>query len=110
MAVKRGDIVLAVHADLGRPRPAVVVQADPLNESALTVLVCPVTSEVTERLPLRPVVPAGSGSGLRVRSQIMTDKMLALRSDRIRGVLGSIDASVRDELDRALLVVLGLAR
>jgi mRNA interferase MazF len=110
MAVKRGDIVLAVHADLGKPRPAVVVQADIFNDKALTILVCPLTSDVAERLPLRPIVLAGSGTGLRERSQIMTDKMLALRSDRIRGVLGSIDAPTRDQLDRALLVVLGLAR
>jgi mRNA interferase MazF len=110
MAIKRGDIVLAVHADLGKPRPAVVVQADGFNENALTILVCPLTSDITERLPLRPAVPATPGSGLRQRSQIMTDKMLALRSDRIRGVLGSIDASTGDQLDRALLILLGLAR
>jgi hypothetical protein len=53
---------------------------------------------------------AAPGSGLRERSQIMTDKMLALRSDRIRGVLGSIDASTGEQLDRALLILLGLAR
>lgn len=40
----------------------------------------------------------------------MTDKMLALRADRIRGVLGSIDDSTRDELEQALVVLLGLAR
>jgi mRNA interferase MazF len=110
MALKRGDIILAVHADLGKPRPAVVVQADRFNENALTILVCPLTSDITERLPLRPIVPAAAGSGLRERSQIMTDKMLALRSDRIRNVLGSIDASTADQLDRALLILLGLAR
>jgi mRNA interferase MazF len=110
MAVRRGDIVLAVHADLGRPRPAVVVQADTFNENALTVLVCPLTSDIAERLPLRPIVPPTPDSGLRERSQIMTDKMLALRSDRIRTVLGSIDASTAEQLDRALLILLGLAR
>lgn len=110
MAVKRGDIVLAVHADLGKPRPAVVVQADPFNENALTVLVCPLTTDITERLLLRPIVPAGAQTGLRQRSQIMTDKMLALRSDRLRGTLGSIDPATRDLLDRALLVLLDLAR
>jgi mRNA interferase MazF len=90
MAVKRGDIVLAVHADLGKPRPAVVIQADTFNENALTILVCPLTTDVTERLALRPIMPAGPRTGLRQRSQVMTDKMLALRSDRLRGTLGSI--------------------
>jgi mRNA interferase MazF len=110
MAIKRGNIVLAVHADLGKPRPAVVVQADTFNEIAGTILVCPLTSDITDRLTLRPVVQAGSATGLRERSQIMTDRMVALRSDRIRGVLGSIDSSTGDQLDRALLIVLGLDR
>ena len=110
MAVKRGNIVLAVHADLGKPRPAVVVQADIFNESAGTILVCPLTSDITERMPLRPVLQAAASTGLREPSQIMTERMMALRGDRIRGVLGSIDAATAEQLDRALLIILGLGR
>jgi mRNA interferase MazF len=110
MAIKRGDVVLAVHADFGKPRPALVVQADPFNENALTVLVCPLTSDIKERLPLRPIVPARPSTGLREPSQIMTDKMLALHSSRIREVVGSIDQPTRDQLDRALLILLDLAK
>lgn len=110
MAIKRGDIVLVTHADLGKPRPAVVVQANEFNENAATVLVCPLTSEITERLPLRPIVPAEPETGLSERSQIMTDRMLALRSDRIRGVLGRIGTASMEELNRALFLILGLAR
>lgn len=110
MAIKRGDIVLAVHADLGKPRPAVVVQVDLFNASALTVIVCPLTTDVSEKSLLRPILSADAGTGLRERSQIMTDKMLALRTDRIRGVLGTVDAATSDQLDRALLVILGLDR
>jgi mRNA interferase MazF len=40
----------------------------------------------------------------------MTDKMISLRHDRIRSVIGHIDAKTSEELDRALLVVLGLAQ
>jgi mRNA interferase MazF len=40
----------------------------------------------------------------------MTDKMIALRLDRVRRVIGHIDAETSEQLDRALLVVLGLAR
>ena len=110
MALKRGDIVLATHADLGKPRPAVVVQADEFNENALTVLVCPFTSDVIEHLPLRPIVTPDSGNGLRERSQIMTDRMLALHRNRIRDVVGSVDPATGEQLDRALLLILGLAR
>ena len=49
-------------------------------------------------------------NGLRLRSQIMTDKLVALRRDRIRRVIGRIDAQTSEQLDRALLVLLGLSR
>ena len=110
MAVKRGDIVLAAHADFGKPRPAVVVQADEFNQNPITILVCLLTSDITEKLPLRPIILPTPGTGLRERSQIMTDRLLALRRDRIRGVLGTIDTAMSDRLNHALLIVLGLAR
>ncbi|MDP2410225.1 MAG: type II toxin-antitoxin system PemK/MazF family toxin [Pseudolabrys sp.] len=110
MEIKRGAIVLAVHADLGKPRPAVVVQIDELNATSSHILVCPLTSDITDKIARRPVIQPSPGTGLREPSQIMVDRMLALRSDRIRVVLGYLDAATTDQLDRALLVVLGLAR
>ena len=109
--MKRGDVVLVVvPSELGRPRPGVIVQADEFNKDLSTIFVCPISSDVQERLPLRPVIEAKPSNGLRLRSQIMTDKMVALRHDRIRSVIGRIDSKTSEQLDRALLVVLGLAR
>ena len=109
--MKRGDVVLVVvPSELGRPRPGVVVQADEFNKDLSTIFICPISSDVQERLSLRPIVEAKPANGLRLRSQIMTDKMIALRHDRIRSVIGRIDSKVSEQLDRALLVVLGLAR
>jgi mRNA interferase MazF len=111
LEVKRGDVVLVVvPSELGRPRPGVVVQADEFNEGLSTVFICPVSSDLQEDLPLRPMIEARPSSGLRLRSQIMTDKMIALRRDRVRRVIGRIDRETSENLDRALLVVLGLAR
>ena len=108
--MKRGDVVLVVvPGELGRPRPGVVVQADEFNEELSTIFVCPISSDLQERLPLRPIIEADPSNGLRLRSQIMTDKMIALRRDRIRRVIGRVDAEISEQLDRALLVVLGLA-
>ena len=59
---------------------------------------------------LRPMIDAKPSNGLRLRSQIMTDKMISLRYDRIRRVIGHIDRETSEQLDRALLVVLGLTR
>jgi mRNA interferase MazF len=109
--VKRGDVVLVVvPSELGRPRPGVIVQADEFSKDLTTVFLCPVSSDVQEKLPLRPIIEAKPSNGLRLRSQIMTDKMIALRQDRVRQTIGHIDSETSEQLDRALLVVLGLAR
>ena len=109
--MRRGDVVLMVAAgDFGKPRPGIVVQSDTLGDVTATVLVCPATSDITEKIPLRPIVEAGVMNGLRLRSQIMTDKVMTIRRDRIRRVLGKLDADTIERLDRALLVILGLAR
>jgi len=111
MKVKRGDVVVMVaQGELGRPRPAVVVQTDDLGDATTSVLVCPITSDVTEKLPIRPILEADESNGLRIRSQIMTDKMLAQRRERIRRVIGAIDSETTRRLESALLLVLGLAR
>jgi mRNA interferase MazF len=109
--VKRGDVVLVVaQGDMGKPRPGVIVQADELGDMTTSVLVCPMSSDLTEAHRLRPIVEPTSSNGLRLRSQIMTDKINALRRDRVRQVLGSLDNHTAERLDGALLVVLGLAR
>ena len=92
--VKRGDVVLIVApGTLGKPRPAVIVQADELGEGTTTVIVCPMSSEVGAAQTLRPVVEPSVANGLRVRSQIMTDKVIALRRDRVRRVVGRLETS-----------------
>jgi mRNA interferase MazF len=109
--VKRGDVVLIVaQGDMGKPRPGVIVQADELGDATTSIVICPMSSEVTELHRLRPAVEPSAGNGLRLRSQIMTDKITALRRDRVRRVLGSLDTEASKRLDGALLVVLGLAR
>ena len=109
--VTRGDVVLmVVPSDLGRPRPGIVVQADELTAEFSTILICPISSDLQEQLLIRPLIEATPVNGLRLPSQIMTDKLVALRRDRIRRVIGHIDQETSEQLDRALLVVLGLAR
>jgi mRNA interferase MazF len=110
MAVKRGDVVIVAYGELGRPRPAIIVQADELSDSTTTLVACPITSEVVEKLAIRPIVEAIDSNGLRVRSQIMTDRLLAIPRARVRLAIGTIDAQTSDRLDGALLLVLGLTR
>ena len=111
MEIARGDVVLmVVPSDLGRPRPGIVVQSDELAADLFTIFVCPVSSDLQDRRRLRPLIEVAPENGLRVRSQIMTDRLVALRHDRIRRVIGRIDTRTSEQLDRALLLVLGLSK
>lgn len=109
MEVKRGDVVLmVVPRDLGRPRPGVVVQANEFNFDFSTVFICPTTTDIQNDFSLRPLIEPSSANGLRLSSQIMIDKMAAIRREQIRSVIGLIDSGTAEQLDRALLVILGL--
>jgi len=113
VAVKRGDVVLMVGpGELGRPRPGIIVQADELGDNTTTLLACPLSSDVQSNPNprLRPVIEPTAANGLRVPSQIMTDKLLAQRRERVRRIIGTIDSETSSRLDTALLIVLGLAR
>jgi mRNA interferase MazF len=109
--VKRGDVVVMVaHEDLGRPRPGVIVQTDAIGDTTSTLLICPLTTELTDNPRIRPTVEPSTANGLRLRSQFMTDKVSSVRRNRIKAVIGTLDTETSERLDRALLVVLGLAR
>lgn len=109
--MKRGDVVLQVASgDLGKPRPGVIVQADELGDTTTSILICPMSSDLSEFKRTRPIIEPSAGNGLHARSQIMTDKLSSLRRDRIRQVIGALDVETLERLDTALLVVLGLAR
>jgi mRNA interferase MazF len=108
--VKRGDVVLMIApGELGKPRPGIVVQADQLGDQTTTVLVCPLSSDPRQNARLRPAVEPTTENGLRLRSQIMADKIVALNRQRLRGVIGAIDSETAGRLDQALLIILGLA-
>ena len=76
--------------------------------STTSVIVCPLSSTTYATGRLRPII--APGNGLRVKSQIMTDKITALRRNRLREIVGRLEADQIDRLDRALLIVLGLAK
>jgi mRNA interferase MazF len=108
--VNRSDIAIVAYGDLGRPRPVVIVQANELGDNTMTIVACPITSELTERLPIRPIIDPDDENGLRARSQIMTERVLAVPRERVRQVIGRLDSQTMERLDQALLLVLGLAR
>ena len=109
--MRRGDIVLTVlPGDYGKPRPAVVVQSDQLNQGdCSSVVVCPMTSFESDSSRIRIVLAPTAQNGLSARSEIMVEKLAAVPVRRLRGVIGRLDTEHMRLIDRALLVVLGFA-
>ena len=107
--MRRGDIVIvSAPGEYGKPRPTVIVQTDFLNETHASVAVCLVTTDVVEAPLFRLTVEPSEGNGLRKRSQIMVDKIVALRRERLGQVAGTLDDETMLRLDRTLAFVLGL--
>ena len=110
MEMKRGDVVIcAAPGDYGKPRPAVVVQSDLFNGTHSSVVVCLITSHVVEAPLFRIPVPAGRATGLKVESQAMVDKVIAIPRYKITGRVGALSVGALKEVDQALRLWLELA-
>ena len=106
----RGDFVtIATQGDFGKPRPALVIQADPFNGSA-TVTVLPVTSMLINAPLLRITVQPSAENGLQKPSQVMVDKAITVKRDKAGPAFGRIDANAMVEVERCLAVFLGIAK
>jgi len=109
--MKRGDVVtVAAPGDFGKPRPAVIIQTDLLNETHPTILVCLITSAVRQPSPFRLLVEPNGNNGLRKPSMIMVDKITTMRREKVGSIIGRLDEQTMRMLDRSLLFVCGLAR
>jgi len=106
--MKRGDIVIASLAgDYGKPRPAVIIQTNHLHDVS-SLIICPITSEI-RTLFFRVLLEPSLDNGLQKISQIMTDKVTAIATNRIKQKIGSVPAVKMREVEKALLFVLGFA-
>ena len=106
----RGDFVtIAMQGDFGKPRPALVMQSDHFNEHA-SVTVLPVTSALVDAPLLRITVQPGPGSGLQKPSQVMVDKAMTVKRDKVGQAFGRIEADAMVEVERCLAVFLGIVK
>lgn len=105
--MQRGDLVtVASQGDFGKPRPALVIQSDLLNDLDSIVL-CPVTSEL-RNAAFRVTMEPSTANGLGVLSPLMVDKVSTRPRAKVIGPLARIDDERMKAIDRALLLVVGL--
>lgn len=107
--MRRGDLVtVAMQGDYGKPRPALVIQADQFaGIASVTVLL--VTSTLVDAPLLRLTVEPFPENGLRRTSQVMIDKPMTIRTDRFGASFGRLDDAAMVRVNRSLALFLGLA-
>ena len=106
----RGDFVtISLQGDFGKPRPALIIQSDRYNEHA-TVTVLPVTGTMVAAPLLRVTVQPDASNGLQKPSQVMVDKAMTVKSDKVGPAFGRIGADALIVVERCLAVFLGIAK
>ena len=102
--MRRGDLVtIAMDGDLGKSWPALVIQCDELDEH-VTVTVLPVTSALVAAPRFRITIKPSTENGLQKRSQVMADKAVTVKRDKVGPVFGRIDPDSIVEVEPSLAV------
>jgi mRNA interferase MazF len=108
--MKRGEIwTLADGKDYaGEPRPVVILQDDRFDATA-SVTICVFTTNPTDAPLFRLAVEPSETNGLRVSSRLMVDKITTVSRTKIGTHLGRLEDQDMLRLNRAVLVLLGIA-
>jgi len=73
------------------------------------VIVCQMTSELADAPDFRVTIEPSSEAGIRTTSQVMADKPVTIRRERIGRRIGRLQPADVRRLDAALAFVMGLA-
>ena len=108
--IQRGDIVtVTAPGAYGKPRPAVVIQGDALNQAdSRSTIVALMTSTIVEAPLLRLTVRPAPGNGLKKVSQVQANRILTLPTEKTGHRIGQLSESEITALNRMLAIVIGL--
>jgi len=101
-------VTVGALGDYGKPPPAVVIQSDEL-ESTDSVLVCLLPSTIVEARLYRLSVAPTPSNALQAPSQVMVDRILAVRRGKCGQRIGTLEPELTLRLNHMLLVMIGLA-
>jgi mRNA interferase MazF len=111
MKIKQYDLWLAdlnpaMGTEPGKTRPVVIVQTDLLNETHLSTLICPITTNVLPELELLRVhLNPGQFDKL---SDILVDQVRAIDNKRLIKKLGRLTKEQQQKLRKNLMIVFDL--
>ena len=111
MKIKQFDIWLAnlnpsKGTEPGKTRPVVVVQTDLLNDTHLSTLICPITSNVKSEIELLRV-HLNKGQ-LDKLSDVLVDQIRAIDNKRLLKKLGHLNKEQKITLKSNLRIVLDI--
>jgi len=108
--MRRGELVpVALPGDFGKPRPALIVQSDHFDGHP-SVTVLPLTSSLLDAPLVRITLHPDATNGLRSTSQIMIDKAMTVRRERLGEAFGRLAVDAMLEVERRLALFLGIAK
>ena len=100
-------VTVALQGDLGKPRPALIVQADEFAAHPSVVLL-PITSTLVVAPRLRPRVEPSAANGLTSVSPIMVDKVQSVARSKLGARIGTLEPAAMVLVERALATLLRL--
>lgn len=108
--MKRGELYTAAARGVytGNPRPVLVIQDDRFDATA-SITVSPLTTNPVEAPLIRIPIEPTEDSGLDQPSSLMVDKVTTIPRSSLGDLLGRVPAEELLQLNRSLIVFLGLA-
>ena len=101
-------MTVAMTGDFGKPRPALIIQADMFDLTG-TVTVLLLSTMLTDAPLIRLTVDPTAQNGLRESSQIMIDKAMSVKRSKVGKSLGRLDDGMMVAVNRSLAIFLGFA-
>lgn len=92
----------------GKPRPAVIIQADQF-ETSFSATLCLFTSDAVDAPMVRLPVSPSAENGLSEPSWLMVDKVITVNASKIGKRIGRLTPEDVVRLNRSLAVFLGLS-
>jgi mRNA interferase MazF len=108
--MRRGEIwtVAGGKEYVGKPRPMVIVQDDRFDATS-AITICAFTTDPTDAPLFRLVVEPNANNGLRAPCRLMVDKITTVAKSRVGSRIGRLGDEDILQLNRAIVVFLGLA-
>lgn len=110
--VKRGDIFYAdlspvIGSEQGGIRPVIIVQNNVGNFHSPTVIVAILTSKSKKRLPTHIKIKSGEAN-IQLDSIVLLEQLRTIDKFRLKTFVGRVSDEKMKQIDRAMLISLGL--